>query len=146
MYSKGRFDSLAVGERLSQRGRREQIPISEATWFQEKETAGSLLTMRVLQRPAGGFPHAQRSTCAPFMRIPTHPDGTSLGEGKTTPPSPPAAHALRALSHVHIVLLPQVSRQRPASAPPPWFFFQPLQSFLQKSLYPLVSMATAHAN
>src|SRR5438094_98548 len=55
-------------------------------------------------------------------------------------------HTLRALSHVHIVLLPQARRQRSESVSPSGFLCQPLQSFLHKALEPLVGMATAHAN
>ena len=51
-----------------------------------------------------------------------------------------------ALSHVYIVLIPQVRWQRSEAAPTPWFIFQPLHSFLHKPLYPLVGMATAQAN
>src|SRR6266853_3985810 len=90
-------------------------------------------------------PRAAEPMCA--VHAPTGPSRWGpLGEGTTTQSSPPAAHALRALSHVHIVLIPQVRRQRPALAPPSWFLVQPRQSFLHKPLYPLVGMATAHAN
>ena len=56
-------------------------------------------------------------------------------------------NALRALAPIQVVgLLPQGRRQRSEAAPSSWFLFQPLQSFLHKPLYPLVGMATAHAD
>ncbi len=57
-------------------------------------------------------------------------------------------NALLTLSPIQVVgLLPQVRRQRPESAVRSWrSLSQPLQSFLHKPLYPLVGMATAHAD
>ena len=56
-------------------------------------------------------------------------------------------NSLSALSPIQVAGgLPQVRRQRFDPAITSWFIFQPLQSFLHKPLYPLVGMATAHAN
>jgi hypothetical protein len=62
------------------------------------------------------------------------------------PSSPPTAPPLRALTHVHIRLLPQIRREESASAPPSWLICQPLESCLHKPPYPLVGMTTAQAH
>src|SRR5215471_15943543 len=66
---------------------------------------------------------------------------------RPVPTQPPlTAPALRALTHVHLRLPTEVRRLRPAAVPPSWLICQPLQTVLQKPLYPLIAMAAAQAN
>src|SRR5215475_12106895 len=56
-------------------------------------------------------------------------------------------NSLIALSYIHVVgLIPQVGRQPLDPAARAWSILQPLQSFLQKALDPLVDKAAADAN
>src|SRR5919198_3045196 len=56
-------------------------------------------------------------------------------------------HSVLALASIQgIGLLPQVRRQRLDTAAASWLIVEPLQSFLHKTSYPLLGMATTQAH
>lgn len=81
-----------------------------------------------------------------FVGEPLQTECAPIGEGSSIPSSPSATHALFALSHLHIVLSPQVRWQQLAAAAWSGLIAQPFQSFLHKPLHPLVDKTTTDAN
>jgi hypothetical protein len=71
---------------------------------------------------------------------------TQIGHAPASVSVRAALHTRFTFLYIHIVLILQVRRSLPESAPSTWFLFQPFQSFLQKPLYPLVGMTTTQAN
>src|SRR5262249_13994315 len=84
-----------------------------------------------------------------FCDVPTQAYSSILGptgEENITPPSPPAAHNMSALSRVHIALIHQVRLGQHVPAAPSGLVDQPFQALLHKPLHPLVDKTAADAN